>query len=272
MNGWQIKQALQTGGTVCGSLIVSPSPKWLKYIRQTGMDFVFIDTEHVSLDAMTLSWMCMGYAALELAPIVRIPCADPALATRVLDGGAQGIVVPYVESVETIRQMAGAVHLRPVKGEKLARALDGSAPFPPSLSASLAQANRNNLLLVNIESVPAMERLDALLEVEGLDGIVIGPNDLSYSMDHPGDYEDPAFQQAILAILRRARARGIAAGVHALGPIARQIDWAKQTGMNLLFHSGDVYAFIDSTRDDLTAFRQALSLQGEAAPDLSIEI
>lgn len=266
MNGYEIKQALRSGGTVCGTLIVSPSPKWPKYIRQTGIDFVFIDTEHVLIDSTTLSWMCVTYGALGLAPIVRLPSADPARATAVLDGGAQGVLVPYMESVEVLRQMAGAVHKKPLKGEKLAGELSGRAPFPDRLRARLAESNRNNLLFVNIESIPALSRLDELLSVEGLDGVVVGPNDLSYSMDRPNEYDDPEFEAALCEILARARARGVAAGVHALGDISRQIGWAKKTGMNMLWHSGDVYAFVSGMKRDIAAYRQALS-PGQARPD-----
>ena len=272
MNGRDMKRTLREGGTVCGTLIVSPSPKWLKYVGQIGLDFVFIDTEHVMIDSLTLSWMCMAYAAAGLAPIVRIPSADPARATQVLDGGAQGIVVPYMESPEVLRQMAGAVHLKPVKGQKLQRELHGQAPFPGGLRDSLQEANRNNMLFVNIESVDAAENLDALLDVPGLDGIVIGPNDLSYSMDMPNSYQDPAFQQAVASILRRARARGVAAGVHALGPIEDQISWARETDMNMLFHSGDVYAFVTGMKRDMDSFRKAVSAKASASGAVSIEI
>ena len=272
MRGYELKQTLRRGGTICGSLVVSPSPKWLKYVPQAGMDFVFIDTEHVLLDSMTLSWMCMAYSAAGLAPIVRLPTCDPARATAVLDGGAQGILVPYVESVEEVRRMVGAVHCRPVKGEKLRAHLSGEHPFPPALQEALAQNNRDNLLLINVESVTAAEKLDDLLDVPGLDGIVIGPNDLSYSMDRPNDYQDAAFQAAVRDILRRARAKGVAAGVHALGPIAQQIAWARDTGMNMLFHSGDIYAFVAGMREDIGTFRQALNLSDSAAGDISVEI
>ena len=250
MNGYEIKNALKAGKSVCGTLVVAPSPKWPKYIRQTGVDFVFIDTEHVMIDSITLSWMCTVYSAMNLAPIVRLPSADSARATAVLDGGAQGILIPYMESVDKLRELVGAVHYKPVKGEKLRGMLEGIVPFCDSLCEELQQKNKDNMLFVNIESLTALERMDELLSVEGLDGIVIGPNDLSYSMDIPNQYEDAAFQEKVVDILQRARARGIAAGIHALGDIDQQIEWAHKSGMNMLWHSGDIYAFVSSMKRD----------------------
>ena len=257
---------------MCGTLIVSTSPKWLKYIDQIGMDFVFIDTEHVMIDMATLSWMCTAYAAAGLAPIVRIPGPDPIMATKVLDGGAHGIIVPYIESPAVLRKMVGAVHYKPVKGRKLQGQLENSAPFPSSLNDQLAKANANHMLFANIESVDAMNHLDEILDVQGLDGIVIGPNDLSYSMNMPNDYNNPEFRKSVDFILKKARAKGVAAGIHALGPIENQIAWAKETGINLLFHSGDLYVFVSNMKKDIAAFREALTGKADETEEVSIEI
>ena len=98
MTGYECKQALAAGETICGTLIVSPSPKWLKYIGNAGLDFVFIDTEHVGLDLYTLSQMCGLYAANGLAPVVRIPSPDPYMASQVIDAGAHGVLAPHIET------------------------------------------------------------------------------------------------------------------------------------------------------------------------------
>ncbi len=264
MTGYECKRALAEGRILCGTLIVSTSPKWTKYIGKTGLDFVFIDTEHVALDSQTLSWMCNLYGAKGLAPVVRIPSPDPYLATRVLDGGAHGILAPYIETPEQVRRLVGAVHYKPLKGRLLEQVLAGEAVLPQEVTAELAKANKNNMLFVNIESVAGMEALDDILDVPGLDGIVIGPNDLSYSLGRPNDYDSDQFEEAVVSILKKARAKGVAAGIHYMGGIERQIQWARKTGMNLLFHTGDMYIFVEELRKDLLAFRQSL---GQAAED-----
>ncbi|MDA1274540.1 MAG: aldolase/citrate lyase family protein [Verrucomicrobia bacterium] len=196
----ELKEALHTGRNVFGTLIVSPSPFWPKVIGDCGLDFVFIDTEHIGLDRQTVSWMCRAYAAMGLPPLVRIPNHDPNTATVVLDDGAAGVIVPYVETPEVVRKMSGATKLRPLKGQRLEHALGGQS-LEPALSDYMARNSGNNLLIVNIESVPAMQALDEILPIAGLDAVLIGPHDLSTSLGIPEQYDDTRFLDACEQIL-----------------------------------------------------------------------
>lgn len=272
MNGYECKQALLKGRTICGTLIVSPSPKWIKYIRKSGLDFVFIDTEHVGLDIYTLSGMCNLYAGENLAPIVRIPSPDPYMASQVLDAGAQGVLAPYIENAKQVRELVGAVHYKPLKGEILKDVLCGKRVLDENVRVKLEQNDKNRMLFVNIESTPAIENLEDILSVPGLDGIVIGPNDLSYSLGLPDDYDNEKFQVNVINILRRAREKNLAAGIHYMGNIDRQIEWAKESGMNMVFHSGDMHLFIEQLRRDLKKFRQALGEEAEESGPVHIVI
>jgi 4-hydroxy-2-oxoheptanedioate aldolase len=272
MTGFECKKALGEGQTICGTLIVSPSPKWLKYIEKCGLDFVFIDTEHVALGAANLASMCTMYAARNLAPVVRILSPDPFLATQALDAGAHGILVPYVETAEQVRRLVGAVHYKPIKGKLLEQALAHPDLLDEKIRRRLTEANKHNILFVNIESRAGIEALDEILSVDGLDGIVIGPNDLSYSLGDPDNYDSEIFEETVVGILKKARAKGIAAGIHYMGGIERQIQWAKKTGMNLLFHSGDMYIFVESLRKDLLSFRQELRFDHEDRGEIKVVI
>ena len=95
-------------------------------VKNLDLDMVFIDTEHTPHDRNTTSWLCQVYSAHNLAPVVRIPSPDPYLAQMVLDGGAAGIIAPYVETVEQVRALGGAVKYGPLKGDKLKAFLDGT--------------------------------------------------------------------------------------------------------------------------------------------------
>ena len=260
MTGFECKEALREGKTICGTLIVSPSPKWLKYIDKCALDFVFIDTEHVALGAESIALMCNMYASRNLAPLVRILSPDPYLACQALDAGAHGILAPYVESAVEVRQLVGAVHYKPLKGRLLEQALACPDSLNEKLKRQLAEANRHNMLFVNIESLAGIEALDEILSVDGLDGIVIGPNDLSFSLGDPNNYNSEIFENTVVEIIRKARAKGKAAGIHYIGDIERQIQWAKKTGMNLLLHSGDMYLFLEALHRDIETFRNELDL------------
>src|SRR5215813_6266176 len=125
MNGRELIKALRGGGRVYGTMIVSTSPHWPAAVKSAGADFVFIDTEHIAIDRTQLAWMCQLYRALGLAPFVRIPAPDPYQATVALDNGASGVLAPYVETVEQVRRLRGAVKLRPLKGRVLEEVLSG---------------------------------------------------------------------------------------------------------------------------------------------------
>jgi 4-hydroxy-2-oxoheptanedioate aldolase len=262
MTGKEIKSALKQGKNVYGTLVVSTSPKWLKYIKNTGIDFVFIDTEHVAIGRETLSWMCWAYGALGMAPVVRIPSPDPYLATAVLDGGACGILAPYIETAEQVKALAGAVKYKPVKGKKLADKLEGKADFEPALAAYIDKANSDNILLINIESTAGIEALDDLLAVPGLDGVVIGPHDLSCSLGVPENYDHPLFEEAVRGILKKCRDRELGAGIHFMGGADKEIGWAREAGLNLFIHSGDLHLFTGVLKRDLERIKDALGEDG----------
>jgi len=252
-----LRAALRAGRPVVGTLLVSDSPRWPASVAPIGLDFVFIDTEHIAIDRAPLSWMCQTYAALGLPPIVRIPSPDPYAATMVLDAGAAGVVAPYVETVAQVQALRGAVKLRPIKGTKLQAALDGTAPLEPALTEYQRTRAAENILVINIESRPALENLDALVSVEGVDAALIGPHDLSCSLGVPEQYDAPEFEAAVCAIARGARARGVGAGIHSWLGVARETAWARE-GMNMFIHSADIIAMRQTLTAEVRELRAAL--------------
>lgn len=253
MNGSEFRDALHSGRRVYGTMVASTSPRWVPLLAGMPLDFVFIDTEHITIDREKLSWMCQAYRYAGLAPVVRIASPDPYAACQILDGGACGLVAPYVETAAEARELAGAVKRRPVKGAKLRATLAGKTPFEPALETYVAAHNRAHSLIVNIESVPAIEALDEILAVEGLDAVLVGPHDLSCSLGQPERYDTPEFEAALTSIFRRARAAGVGAGIHSWMPATREAAWCA-AGANFIIHSSDIIA----TRDTLTAEIDAL--------------
>jgi len=221
-----------------------------------GIDFVFIDTEHIPIGRTQLAWMCQTYGAMGLPPIVRVPEPDPYRACMALDGGAAGVIFPYVESVAQIHELCGAVKWRPLKGERLQRALAGES-LEPELRGYLAKWNEGRMAIVNIESVPAVERLGELLGVPGLDAVLIGPHDLSLSMGIPERYRDPVFDEAVVSIIQNARARNIGVGLHYSFGIEEHIEWARK-GANLIVHSSDLVLARNALAADMDRFRKDL--------------
>jgi staphyloferrin B biosynthesis citrate synthase len=268
MTGKELGSALREGRRVYGTSIVSNSAMWPSAVRGTGVDFVFLDTEHVAQDRVGLSWMCRTYAALGLPPVVRIPSPDPYTACTTLDGGASGIIAPYVETADEARALVGATKLRPLKGARLKAALEDVSTLEAGLKKYVDERNANNVLILNIESVPAIQNLDAIVAVPGVDAVLIGPHDLSCSLGIPEQYNAPEFDEAVRTIFSTARAAGVGAGLHFFwDDMDQEIEWIKAGG-NLVMHSGDISVFGKAMGEDIAALRKGA---GDAAAQVEGE-
>jgi len=181
----------------------------------------------------------------------------------VLDGGACAVVGLFVDAVDEVQELVGAVKKRPIKGGKLKQALSGQASFEPVLAEYINERNCDNVLIVNIESSPAMDCLNDILKVPGLDAVLVGPHDLSCSLGIPEQYANPMFVEAVDEIIRKACEHDIAAGIHLIFPesgMEQEIRWA-QAGATLIVHSADSIAFRNTMRKEIGHIRTAL---GEA--------
>ena len=258
MTGNEFREKLHRGERVYGTSIVSPSPHWPLVVKHSGLDFVFLDTEHIVQDRVTLSWMCRTYRALGVVPVVRIPEADPFLACQVLDGGACGIVAAYVESPDEVRALVGATKYRPLKGARLERVLQDPETLAPDVREYVDDRCADNVLIVNIESVPAMDNLDAILAVAGLDGVLVGPHDMTSNLGVPEQYQHPEFERNVGELIAKARAAHVGVGVHFFwDTIGQEVAWAK-AGANLMLHSSDITLFGKALDADIAMLKDKL--------------
>jgi 2-keto-3-deoxy-L-rhamnonate aldolase RhmA len=257
MNGREIRQALRSGKLVYSTCVTLTSPQLPTLLRQANVDFAFIDAEHTPRDRESLSTLCHTFSAIGIPPVVRIPSPDPIEATKIIDGGGGGIIGPYMETPEQVLALVGATRWRPLKGRRLEQALADPRGVEPKLRDYLEQRNQDYLLILNIESVPAIENLGAMLDVPGVDAVLVGPHDLSCSLGIPEQYDHPRFEEAVLAIVRQARARNIGAGIHFWDDIEREAAWAK-AGANLIMHSADIRFIRQGLTRELNQLRAAI--------------
>jgi staphyloferrin B biosynthesis citrate synthase len=260
MNGVELKAALHRGQRVYGTCVTMHASRWPGMIVATGVDFVFIDTEHTAIGRETLSMMCTMFGQHSVAPIVRIPEPDPFQATEVLDGGAAGIVAPYVETVEQVKALVGATKLRPIKGQRMRNVLDGTESLEPELKQYVDDRCAENVLAINIESVPAMRNLDDILKVPGLDAVLVGPHDLSCSLGIAEQWMHPQLKGAQEEIITKCRKANIGVGVHISYAFEEEI-WCAETGANFIVHSSDISLCQDILTADLARFRKELGDQ-----------
>jgi 4-hydroxy-2-oxoheptanedioate aldolase len=205
---------------------------------------------------MEIAALCQMYNAMGIAPIVRIPSPDPFRACQIIDAGAHGILAPYIETVEQVKEMVGAVKYRPLKGKRLHEILANPDSIKPELKSYLENYNCGNLCIINIESIPAVENLEQLLKVPGLDAVFIGPHDLSVNMGLPEMYDHPEFEKMVEIIIRKCRENGIAVGIHFSESPERQIKWMK-AGANIIIHSSDIAIFSQKLAADIQLIRKS---------------
>lgn len=255
-----LKQKLTKGENVYGTCITVNTPIWPNLVSGSNLDFVFIDTEHIPIDRSELAKMCRSYQAQGLTPIVRIPKPDPYRASQAIDDGAIGVIAPYLENADQIKDLVGATKYRPLKGEKLDLILNGDSKPDRELKSYLDQNNQGNLCIANIESIPAVEKLDDLLTIDGLDAVFIGPHDLSINMGIPEQYDHQDFKRAVKTIIEKSRKYTLGVGIHFSLEPQRQIDWIKE-GVNIIIHSSDMALFSKQLKVEINQIRSAVGDQ-----------
>src|SRR5690606_25680376 len=123
--------------------------------------------------------------------------------------------------------------------------------------------NNGHIAVANIESVPALNNLETLLSVDGLDAVFIGPHDLSVSLGLPEEYDHPEFEKAVTHIIKSCRSKGVSVGIHFSLAAERQVKWG-QVGANMIIHSFDAALFVQRLASDMKLIRQGLGVRREA--------
>lgn len=206
------KQRLRTGQAQIGLWLGLADPYCAELAANAGFDWLLLDGEHAPNDLRGLLGQLQALAPYPAQPIVRPVIGDTALIKQLLDIGAQTLLVPMVESAEQARQLVRAMRYPPHGVRGVGSALARASRWN-SLPGYLDQADEQMCLLVQVENREGLANLDAICAVEGVDGVFIGPADLSADMGHRGDPGHPEVQAAIDdAIVRIGRA-GKAAGI-----------------------------------------------------------
>ena len=271
MNGEQIRQCLHDGQSIYGTHIAigSSYTAFSMILAMAQMDFAFFCAEHQPLDRAETSALCRMSANCGISPIVRIPYPSATEAAKALDAGAQGIVAPYVETVEQVREMAGAVHYRPVKGKMLREFLSGERKPDPKTTEFFKRFNRHNYLIIGVESVAAYDNLESLISIDGVDGVFIGPHDMSVSLEIPEEWGNAKFHDVIDDIVARCRAAKVGVGVH-MPPGIFSVERVKRLlslGMNWILDGSDAAWAVHSLNERRRAMglKPALSAGTETA-------
>lgn len=206
------KQRLQAGEAQIGLWLGLADPYCAELAANAGFDWLLIDGEHAPNDLRGLLGQLQAVAPYPSQAVIRPVIGDTALIKQLLDIGAQTLLVPMVESAEQARELVRAMHYPPSGVRGVGSALARASRWN-SIPGYLDKADAQMCLLVQIENLDGLANLDAIAAVEGVDGVFIGPADLSAAMGHRGNPAHPEVQAAIEDAIARIQKAGKAAGI-----------------------------------------------------------
>lgn len=216
-----------------------------------GFDFLCVDAEHSAVDLPQTQQLFQAIRSgnPECAPLVRLHGVDYALVKRYLDAGARGVVAPLVRTADEAELLVQATKYPPMglRGVGFCRANE----YGLRLADECERANDEILVVVQIEHIEAVENIDAILSVEGIDAAFIGPYDLSASMGITGQFEHSAYLTARDRILDACKRHQIVPGLHVVPPDVDQVKARKKEGYRFIAYSLDITILLENSKTAL---------------------
>ncbi len=220
----RMKDKLRAGEPVYGVSVMIPSPQIVEMVGAAGFDWVLLDCEHGTLTLESVELMAMAAEACGITAVARPVSRSPEHILQVLDRGVMGVQVPHVNTADDARAVIAAVKFHPL-GRRSVAAGTRAAVYDAhgTLADYVSAANDATLIAVQLEDREAIDNIDSLLKVDGVDVFFVGPSDLSQSMGYPGNPKAPPVAQAIDASFRKMLAAGRTPGTPATAENLREV-------------------------------------------------
>jgi 2-keto-3-deoxy-L-rhamnonate aldolase RhmA len=247
------RQLLKASGShpPIGTWLVSANAMVAEAIGHAGFDWAVVDTEHTPAGTMEVVQMLQALSCTRLVPVVRVAWNDPVLVKRVLDAGAATVMFPYVQSAEEAQRAVAALRFPPA-GVRGMAGMTRASRFG-TVPHYLRGANEGVAAIVQLETAAALQSLEAIAAVDGVDALFIGPTDLSGSLGHPGEMSHPAVVQAMSGAVQRARDAGKSIGT--LGADPSQVAQYRAMGFDFVAVSSDLGLMMQAAQAALAALR-----------------
>ena len=249
-----LKTKLQKRDRVFAGWASFGHPGITEIFTRAGFDFIGIDMEHSTISQEQCQRIIAACHADGVACLPRIASHNPEMARRLLDSGADGLIVPMVNSPNDARAAVEWMKYPPVgkRGFGVGRAQGYGFDFDQYTKTW----NDSSICIAQIESIQAVEQIEAILAVEGLDGVMVGPYDISGSLNVPGQLEHPLVVEAGLKVVAAAKKHGKACATQIIEVDAQKIQQAQQRGYTLMVLASDVFIlwkWAQRIRHDITS-------------------
>ena len=255
-----LKVLWQDGGTALGAWMMLREPLAAEVAALAGYDYICVDMQHGAADEVAAMAMIQAVARTGATPLVRVAFNQPWLIGRALDAGAMGVIVPMVNSADEAAAAVAACRYAPEGTRSIGPVIPGNRHG----GAYVTMANRAIACIVMIETVAALESIDSIVSVPGVDAVYIGPADLSMSLglrpgpDNPGE----PFDSALAAVVAACNRHGVVPGIHANAALAEKRAGAGFKMITVGFDSTGMFAAL---RADLSTSRTAVA-PADASP------
>ena len=228
-----------------------------KIMATSGYDWLFIDMEHNSMDIDIASQISVAAQDAGITPIVRVPDFAHHHATRVLDCGAMGVVFPHVDNADIAKKLVSYC-LYPPKGHRSMTGVLPQLDFKQQPIADVASTiNKNMLIVIMLESPEAIDNVDSIAAIEGVDVILIGTNDLCMEMSIPGDYSNPKVKDAYIKVIEACKKYGKTPGMGGVYNEELMSEYIKM-GMRFILSGSDLSFMMQSASQRSNKLRSFL--------------
>jgi len=238
------KQNLQQKKQLIGCWSALANPITTEVLGLAGFDWILLDGEHAPNDIQTFIPQLMALKDSKSIPVVRPPVNDPVVIKRLLDIGFYNLIIPFVETAQEAELAVSATRYPPqgIRGVSVGHRNNAYG----TIEDYFKNINDNIGVVVQIESQKALDNLDSILDVEGVDGIFVGPSDLAAALGYLGNPNQPDVQDAILTVFKKAKNKNKSVGI--LAPVyddaQKYISW----GANLVAVGSDLGVFKGATK------------------------
>ena len=215
-NDMSIREKIRNGQIVAGTMVrVIRSPVLAYLAKESGLDFVMFDCEHSDYNMETIRDTSITFRALGISTMARVPNLSKDYVSRMLDSGVEGIMVPFIENAGQVRELVKYAKYSPL-GNRGFSAVGPHTDYRGGKHREIMEnANANVMAIAQIETKSAVDNIEEIAAVEGLDALLIGPNDLSIALGVPGDLANPILLDAIAAVADAARRNSKLFTIHA---------------------------------------------------------
>jgi 4-hydroxy-2-oxoheptanedioate aldolase len=249
----RLREIWTSGGAAVNGWLAVPNSFSAETMAHAGWDSLTVDLQHGVVDYQAMVGMLQAVSTTPTVPVVRVPWLEAGALMKALDAGAYGVICPMINSREDAQKLVAWTHYAP-RGTRsfgpIRALLYSGADYPQ-------HANDTIVAFAMIETAAALDKLDDILSVEGLDAIYIGPSDLSLSLGCKPTMDDldPKAAEAVDHILARAKAHGVVAGIHNASPEAALARIAK--GFQFVTVSSDARLMAAGAQQVMAAMRAA---------------